>query len=69
MSKQLDKKALKRSFFASASKLIGVALGASAGTMIQKMVGVNVNGWGLAASFAITSFILIWIAEYGREVD
>jgi hypothetical protein len=65
----MDKKALRKSFFASVARLIGVALGAGTGSLIHQLVGGGVNGWGIATVMAIVSFVLIWIAEYERESE
>lgn len=65
--KQVDKKALRKSFFAAIAKLIGVGLAAGAGSLIHQLVGGGFNGWGVALSFAIFSFGLLWFAEYERE--
>jgi uncharacterized membrane protein YgaE (UPF0421/DUF939 family) len=69
MSPQINKKALKRSLFASIARLVGVGLGAGAGSLIHQLVGGGFSGWGVAFSLAIVSFALIWFAEYEREVE
>lgn len=64
-----DKKALKRSFWGSLSRVIGVGLGASAGGILHQVVGDGLGAVGTAAAMAIASFILIWFSEYEREVN
>ena len=67
--KPLDHKALKRSLWSSLSRVIGVGLSAGAGTMIHKMVGDKLEGWGLAGIMILVSFILMWVSEYERECE
>lgn len=64
---ELDKRALKRSLWGSLARLIGVGLGAGAGSLIHQLVGGGVNGWGIALTMAIISFILMIFAEYSKE--
>jgi predicted MFS family arabinose efflux permease len=67
MSPQLNKRALHRSFWGSLSRLIGVGLGAGAGSLIYNLVGGGFHGWGVAAGLAVVSFVLMWISEYEKE--
>jgi uncharacterized membrane protein YgaE (UPF0421/DUF939 family) len=69
MPNRVDKKALKRSFWSSLARLIGVGLGAGAGSLIHQLTGGGFSGWGLASAMAVLSFILMWFAEYEREVE
>ena len=69
MKRKLDKKALRRSFWSSLGRLIGVGLGAGAGSLLKGMVGEGLQGWGIACGMAILSFILLLVAEYERETD
>jgi uncharacterized membrane protein YgaE (UPF0421/DUF939 family) len=64
-----DKKAFRRSFYASIGRLVGVGLGAGAGSLIHQLVGDGFNGWGIAVAMALVSFVLIWYAEYEREIE
>lgn len=64
-----DKKALKKSFWGSLSRVIGVALGASAGGLLHQVIGDGMGAVGTAVSLALASFALIWFAEYERESD
>jgi O-antigen/teichoic acid export membrane protein len=67
--KKLDKKALRRSFWSSLSRVIGIVLGAGAGSLLHQMVGDGLSGWGFACGLAISSFFLMFFAEYEREVE
>lgn len=69
MHLNLNKKAARRAILASISRLIGVGLGAGAGSLIYSLVGKGVSGWGIASIMAICSFILIAVVEYEREID
>ncbi len=64
---KLDQKALKRSFWSSLSRVIGVALGAGAGSVIHRMVGDNLSGYSVAGAMALASFCFMLYAEYERE--
>ena len=68
--KNPDKKAMRRSFWGALGRLIGVMLGAGAGSLLYQTIG-SASGLsvGLAAVLTIVGFILIWFAEYEREVD
>lgn len=65
--KKVNKKALRRSFFGSISRLIGVALGAGAGSLIYELLGGNLKSYLVASFLAIVSFVLMWFSEYNRE--
>ena len=67
MKKPLDRRALKRSLWASLSRLIGVGLGAGAGSLIHQLVGGGFSGWGMAMLMAVISFVLMLVAEYEKE--
>lgn len=66
---RLNKKAFKRSFWAAIAKLIGVGLGAGAGSLLYQLIGGGFSGWGLAVGMAGISFCLMWFAEYEREIS
>jgi O-antigen/teichoic acid export membrane protein len=66
--RNLDRKALRRSIWSSLSRVIGIGLSAGAGSMIHRMVGDGLEGWGLASVMAIVSFALMAFAEYEREM-
>lgn len=63
------RRALKRSFYASISKLIGVGLGAGAGSLLYQMIGGGFKGWPVALGMAAISFALTWFAEFEREIE
>jgi uncharacterized membrane protein YgaE (UPF0421/DUF939 family) len=67
--RRLDKKAFRRSIWSSISRLIGVALGAGAGSLIHQLIGGGFSGWGVALAMAAASFVLMAFAEYEREKD
>lgn len=64
----LNKRVLKRALLASLSRLIGVGLGAGAGSLIYNLVGGGFSGWGIASVMAVGSFVLIAVVEYEREL-
>lgn len=63
----MNYRAVKRSFWSSLARLIGVGLGAGAGSLLYQLVGGGFNGWGFAAVMAVVSFLLMWFAEYEKE--
>lgn len=65
----LNKRAFRRAVWASISRLVGVALGAGAGSLIYNLVGGGFNGWGVATILAVVSFGLIVFAEYEKEIE
>lgn len=67
LKRAVDKKALRRSFWGSLSRVIGVGLAFSAGSLIHQLAPDIVSGWTAAITMAATSFMLIWISEYERE--
>lgn len=67
---KLEKRALKRSFWGALGRLIGVMMGAGAGSLLYQTLGsVTSLSLGLATLFAVAGFILIWFAEYEREIE
>lgn len=66
---KVDRKAFKRSFWGSLSRVIGVGLGAGAGGLLHQLVGDGLGSYGFAISLAIASFFFMWIAEYERETE
>jgi uncharacterized membrane protein YgaE (UPF0421/DUF939 family) len=68
--KKPDKKALRRSFWGALGRLIGVMLGAGAGSLLYHFIGNTSSlSIGIAVSMSIIGFLLIWFAEYEREID
>ena len=65
-----DKKALRRSFWGALGRLIGVMMGAGAGSLLSKSIGsassLNVP---LAIVLTVVGFFFIWFAEYERETE
>lgn len=66
---RINKKALKRSIWASISRVIGVGLGAGAGSIIHQAVGDGLGSYGVAVGLAIGSFAFMLFAEYERETE
>lgn len=68
--KSLNGKILKRSFWGALGKLIGVMLGAGAGSLLYQTIGSSSGlSIGMALVISIISFLLIWMAEYEREIE
>lgn len=68
--KPLDKKALRRSFWASLGRLIGVVMASGAGSLLYQTVGSNTSlAIGLAFGLVVFGFLFIWFAEYEREIE
>lgn len=65
--RKIDRKAFRRSIWSSLSRVIGVALGAGAGSVIHRLVGDNLQGWSVAGAMALISFCFMLFAEYERE--
>lgn len=64
-----NKRAFKRATWASLSRLIGVGLGAGAGSLVYHLVGGGLHGWGVAAILMVVSFLLMLVAEYEKEME
>ena len=69
MRRNIDRKALRRAGWAAFARLIGVGLGAGAGSLLYQLIGGGFTGWGMALVLAVVSFFLMWFAEYERELD
>lgn len=67
--KRFNKRAFRRSLFASLSRLIGIGLAAGGGTLLKQLIGDGFTGWGIAIGMMIVSFLLMAVAEYEREID
>lgn len=67
---KLDRKAARRSFWGALGRLIGVMMGAGAGSLIARALG-SAGGLDLSIALGLTviGFLFIWLAEYEREVD
>ncbi len=67
---KIEKKAFKRSFWGALGRLIGVMMGAGAGSLLYATIGSSSGlGIGVASALAIVGFLLIWFAEYEREIE
>ena len=64
-----DRRAVKKSFLSSLSRVIGVSLGAGAGSLLHNLVGNGLNSWLIAGGLAVTSFFLMWFAEYLGNIE
>jgi uncharacterized membrane protein YccC len=69
VKKKINGKALKRAFWSSLARLIGVGLGAGAGSLLHQLIGGGFSGWGAAVGMAVLSFLLMTFAEYEREIE
>lgn len=69
MGQKFNKRIFKRAMWSSFSRLVGVGLGAGAGSLIYKLIGGGFHGWGVAVLLAIASFGLMLFAEYERELE
>ena len=68
--KPINKKYVRRAFWGALGRLIGVMLGAGAGSLLYQTIGSSGTlSISVASGIAIVAFILIWFAEYEREVD
>ena len=65
---KMDKKALRRSLWGSLSRVVGVAMAFSASSLIRQLAPDLLSGWTVAILMAAGSFLLIWFAEYEREI-
>jgi len=66
----MDNKILKRSFWGALGKLIGVMMGAGAGSLLYQLIGSTTNlSIGIASLLSIIGFVLIWLSEYKREKE
>jgi hypothetical protein len=69
MSRKFDRRAFRKSVWSSLSRLIGVSLGAGAGSLLYKLVGTGLQGWGTALLLLTVSVVLMVVAEYERECE
>lgn len=68
--KPFNRRVLKRALWSSMSRLIGIVLGAGAGSLLYKLTGGSlVQGWGFATLLSVAAFTLMTLAEYEREKD
>jgi uncharacterized membrane protein YccC len=65
----LNKKALKRSFWAALGRLIGIMLAAGGGSLLYQTIGSSTNlAISVAIGLVVFAFFFIWFAEYEREI-
>lgn len=65
-----NKKALKRSFWASLGRTVGLMLGAGAGSLLYQLIGsASASSITVAVACSIVAFFLVWFAEYEREIS
>ena len=70
MIRKPDKKILRRSFWGAFGRLIGVMLGAGAGSLIVRTLGTaSALNLPIALGMTIVGFLFIWFAEYEREIE
>jgi predicted MFS family arabinose efflux permease len=69
MKHKFNRRAFRRAIWSSISRLIGVGLGAGAGSLVYQLIGGGFKGWGVASVLAVASFLLILFAEYEKEHD
>lgn len=68
--KSPNKKAVRRSFWGALGRLIGIMMGAGAGSLLYQLIGNTTSlSIGLAIGLSVLGFLLIWLAEYEREID
>jgi hypothetical protein len=62
------KRALRKSFWASLGRLLGIVMASGAGSVIIQTIGQQSN-WALplGIGMAIIGFSLMWAAEYRHE--
>ena len=65
--KSINKKAFRKSLWSSLSRVIGITLGVASAGIIQKLMGERLENWHTVLLMAVTSFALMWLAEYERE--
>lgn len=64
---RINKEWQTRAFYASVARLVSVALGAGAGSLIYNLLGTRAPAWPFAIGMSICSFFLLWYVEYERE--
>lgn len=67
---KIERKALRRSMWASISRVLGIVMASGAGSVIVQTLG-NTAGWALplGVGLFVLGFFLIWFAEYEREIE
>lgn len=68
--KPINKKHVRRAFWGALGRLIGVMLGAGAGSLLYQTIGSSGTlSISVASLIAVIAFLLIWFAEYERELE
>ena len=66
---QINKKALRRATWSAISRVIGICLGAGAGSLLYHIIGPGLPGLAIALVMCVISFLLMLFVEYEREKD
>lgn len=66
---EYNPKAFRRAMWGSIAKLIGVVLGAGAGSLLHQLVGNGFTGYTVAFLMAAVSLLLLCMTEYLRELE
>lgn len=70
LTKPLDKKSLRKAFWASLGRLIGVVMGAGGGSLLYQTIGSSTSlAIGIACGLVVISFIMMWVTEYEKEMS
>lgn len=65
-----NRKIVRRSFWGALGRLIGVMMGAGAGSLIVRTLGAgSALNLPIAVGLTVAGFLFIWFAEYEREID
>ena len=67
--KKFNRRAMRRAFWAAFGRLIGVMLGAGAGSLLYHIIGGGIHGLGIAGLLVVVGFSMTLFAEYEREID
>ena len=68
--RQVNKKALKKSFWGAASRVLGIVVSVSGAGLLTKTLGSSASlALGVSVGLLALGFILVWFAEYEREID
>lgn len=69
MKPQINKRVFIRALWSSISRMVGVCLGAIAGTLVGRSIGDKItNTWGIAFALLVVGMILMLIAEYEKSM-
>lgn len=65
----LNRRAFRRAFWSSTSRMIGIVIGALVGSLIFKLAGSSLQGWTPVIVLGAIGFLLIAFAEYEKSND